>query len=495
MSGWSATPGGSHPELGHEIEEVVIDTRPIAVVLLSRSIRPVILLAGVLIFALLMRAAPPPGLSEAAERAIAVFALAVVYWVTGALPMMVTSLLVIVLLGASGVMPARVAYALFGNDSIFFILAAFMLAAAVNHRRLGRRIALEVFGRFGTTPRSLILSIYLFSAFMSFVIPEHATAAMLFPIVLDISTAMELRPGDSRYATAMFLAMAWGVNIGGIATLLGGARGPLALGILSEATGRSISFLHWTAATLPLVGLLLVTGYAVLSRWFRPDLDSLGKVTAELSERRAALGRMRFEEAAVAVILGATVLAWLLGSDRYGYAGIAIFAVVALFVFNLLSWREVEEYVNWGIILMYGGAIALGAALQRTGAAAFIAGATLGRTASALAMLAILTLAADILGELLSHSAVVAALVPVGLGMAHRFAIDPALMTMAVAVPAGLTFILPVGTPSIALAYSSGFLRRKDLLVPGALMIAVGWIGLNLMIHWYWPLIGFGIAR
>ncbi|HSR58028.1 MAG TPA: SLC13 family permease, partial [Candidatus Binataceae bacterium] len=235
--------------------------------------------------------------------------------------------------------------------------------------------------------------------------------------------------------------------------------------------------------------------YAVLSRWFPPDLDSLGKVTAELSERRAALGRMRFEEAAVAVILGATVLAWLLGSDTYGYAGIAIFAVVALFVFNLLSWREVEEYVNWGIILMYGGAIALGAALQRTGAAAFIAGATLGRTASALAMLAILTLAADILGELLSHSAVVAALVPVGLGMAHRFAIDPALMTMAVAVPAGLTFILPVGTPSIALAYSSGFLRRKDLLVPGGLMIAVAWIGLNLMIHWYWPLIGFGAAR
>jgi sodium-dependent dicarboxylate transporter 2/3/5 len=483
-----------HPELGHEIEEVVIDTRPIAVVLLSKSMRPVILIFGAILFAILLRATPPTGLSEAAERALAVFALAAVYWITGVLPLMVTSLLVIVLLGVSGVMPARAAYALFGNESIFFILAAFMLAAAVNHRGLGRRVALEVFGRFGTTPRSLVLSVYLLSALMSFVIPEHAVAAMVFPIVLDIVAVMELRPGDSRYATALFLAMAWGVNIGGIATLLGGARGPLALGILAEATNHSISFLQWTAATLPLVGLLIVAGYVVIIWWFAPDLESIAKVTSELGRRRSALGRMTLEETAVALVLGATVLAWLLGSQTYGYAGIAILAVVAPFVFNLLTWREVEEYVNWGIVLMYGGAIALGSALEKTGAAQFIARTTVGRGKSPLLILVILTLASEVLGELLSHSAVVAALVPVGLGIARQFGFDPATMTMSVAVPAGLTFILPVGTPSIALAYSSGFLRRKDLLAPGALMIVIAWIGLNVMIQMYWPIIGLGVA-
>src|SRR5262249_6506780 len=146
--------------------------------------------------------------------------------------------------------------------------------------------------------------------------------------------------------------------------------------------------------------------------------------------------------------LAITVLAWLLGSHALGYASIAILAVVALFAFNLLSWREVEEYVNWGIILMYGGAIAVGSALQNTGAAGYLASATLGRMRSRVAMIAILALTAELLGEALSHSAVVAALLPVGLGLAKRFAIDPRPITLAVAIPAGLTFILPVGTPA-----------------------------------------------
>ncbi len=435
--------GSGEPRVPHELEEVVVDTRPIALVLLSRSVRPFILIAGAVAFALLAEAAPPRGLDVVAERALAVFSLAVIYWVTGALPLMVTSLLVIVLLGVSGVMPPRSAYALFGNETIFFILAAFMLAAAVNHRGLGRRIALGIFSRFGRTPGALVRSVYLLSALMSFVIPEHAVAAMVFPIVLDLTASMELKPGRSRYATALFLAMAWGVNIGGIATLLGGARGPLALGIMSEATGATISFLRWSLATIPLVAILLIAGYCVLAVYFPSDLVSVEQSVRELDRRTAELGRMLFEEKAVAAILALTVLAWLFGSTTYGLAGIAILAVVALFVFNLLSWREVEEYVNWGIILMYGGAIALGVALDRTGAAAYLARSTLGRGESPSAMLAILSLVTLLSAEALSHSAVVAALLPVGLGLADRFGLDVRAVTLAVAVPAGLTFVLP----------------------------------------------------
>jgi solute carrier family 13 (sodium-dependent dicarboxylate transporter), member 2/3/5 len=484
-----------HPERAHELEEVVVDTRPIALVILSRSLRTIILIAGAIIFVVLVHAKPPAGLSVAAERAIAVFALACLYWITGALPLMVTSLLVIVLLGLSGVMPQRQAYALFGNEAMFFILAAFMLAAAVNHRGLGRRVALTVFSRFGRTPRSLVGSIYLLSALMSFVIPEHAVAAIVFPIVLDLANTMHLVPGRSRYATALFLAMAWGTNIGGIATLLGGARAMLALGMLSEATGQTISFLRWSAATIPLVVALLTAGWFVLLHFFPTDLDSVEQSAQELKQRAAKLGRMTFEEIGVAIILAVTVVAWMATSHEYGYAAIAILAVVALFALGLLSWREVEEYVNWGIVLMYGGAIALGAALQHTGAAAYLAHETLGGIGSAVVVLAILALGAELLGELLSHSAVVAALLPVGLGLAAHFGIDARAMSLVIAIPAGLTFILPVGTPANALAYSSGYLRARELLVPGALMILSAWIGLNLIAHFYWPLIGFGVGH
>ncbi|HJU27857.1 MAG TPA: SLC13 family permease, partial [Candidatus Binataceae bacterium] len=299
-------PGPDGAPSPHELEEVIVDTRPIALILLSRSVRPFIIAAGAIAFLIISRAAPPIGLGEVAERAMAVFALAVIYWVTGVLPLMVTSLLVIVLLGLSGVMPARAAYALFGNEAIFFVLAAFMLAAAVSHRGLGRRIALAVFGRFGRTPRSLLLCVYLLSALMSFVIPEHAVAAMVFPIVLDLAASMNLQAGRSRYASALFLAMAWGVNIGGIATLLGGARGPLALGILSEATGQTISFLRWSLATMPLVAVLLAIGYAVLRLFFPPDLTSVD--AAMIDAKAVRLGRMTFDEKAVAAILALTVV-------------------------------------------------------------------------------------------------------------------------------------------------------------------------------------------
>ena len=418
------------------------------------------------------------------------FALCVIYWVTGALPLVITGLLAIVLLGICGVMPPRTAYSLFGSEAVFFVLAAFMLAAAVNYRGLGRRVAVIVFARYGRTPHGLFRAIYLLSALMSFLIPEHAVAAIVFPIVLNVADSLETAARRSRYPTALFLAMAWGTNIGGIATLLGGARGPLALGILTESTGVTISFIRWSLATMPLVAILLVVGYLVLIALFAYEPVNIERSVAAISQRRSQLGRITFEETAVAVVLGVTVVAWSLFSDKLGLAGIAILAVVALFVFDLLSWQEVEGHVNWGIILMYGGAIALGSALERSKAAAFMAQRMARQTSSPTVLLALLSLLAELLGESLSHSAVVASMLPVGLGLATPFGLDVRALTLAITLPAGLTYIMPVSTPANALAYSGGYLRTRDLIVPGMILILASWLGLNLMMHLYWPLIG-----
>jgi sodium-dependent dicarboxylate transporter 2/3/5 len=367
-----------------------------------------------------------------------------------------------------------------------------MLAAAVNYRGLGRRVAVIVFARYGRTPHGLIRAIYLLSALMSFLIPEHAVAAIVFPIVLNLADSLEPAARRTRYPTALFLAMAWGTNIGGIATLLGGARGPLALGILTESTGVTISFIRWSAATIPLVAMLLLVGYLVLTAFFASEVVNIEQSVSAIRRRRLQLGRITFEETAVAVVLGVTVVAWSLASQKIGLAGIAILAVVALFVFDLLSWREVEGHVNWGIILMYGGAIALGSALERSKAAAFIAERIAKQTSSPAVLLAALSLTAQFLGETLSHSAVVASLLPVGLGLATRFGLDLRALTLAITLPAGLTYIMPVSTPANALAYSGGYLRTRDLIVPGMILIFASWIGLNLVMHLYWPLIGLG---
>ena len=185
---------------------------------------------------------PPAGLEPVAQRALAVFVVCLVYWVTNVLPLMVTSILAMVLLPLTGVQSAKDTYALFGNEAVFFILGAFLLAAALIRCGLSTRLALAVLRRFGHTPRTLLLSFFLMNAFMAFFMSEHAVAAMTFPITLEIAAVLGLQRQRSSYGRALFIAMAWGTQIGGIATLLGGGRAPLAIGMLREATGQGYTF-------------------------------------------------------------------------------------------------------------------------------------------------------------------------------------------------------------------------------------------------------------
>ena len=475
--------------------EVVIDTRPLRVILLERSVRPLVLVATALLYWFIVTREPPAGLGLAGLRALAVFAVALVLWVTSALPLVVTSILAIVLLPLGGVMPAKQSYALFGNEAVFFILGVFILAACLMKSRLSTRLALVILHRFGHTPRTLLASIYLLNALMSFFMSEHAVAAMNFPILMEIVTVLGLRKQRSNYARALFLAMAWGTTIGGVATLLGGARAPLALGMVREATGQSFTFLQWAVANLPIVGLLLVVGWVVITRFFPIDVTSIRAADDLLAEKAIALGRMSGKERTIATIMGLTLVGWIVGGEEFGLASVALGAVVLLFVLGLVRWPDVEEYVNWGILLMYGGAIALGAAVAHTGAAAWMSEHTISAWAgSATAAVAIISALSIALTEAMSNSAVVALLMPVTLGVAADFHMDPRVMALVVAVPAGLGFTLPIGTPANAIAYSSGYLRMRDMMVPGLILALASWVVFNLVAWLYWPLLGIHVG-
>ncbi len=474
--------------------EVVIDTRPMWVILLARSRQAALLLLGAGLFWGVLRASPPEGLGEAGQKALAVFCLCVFYWVFDVLPLMITSLLAIILIPLSGVMTATQAYALFGNEAVFFILGAFILAACFMKSGLSTRIALTILRRFGTTPRTLLISVLLLNALMAFVMSEHAVAAMNFPIIVEITSVLRLSPRRSRYGKALFLAMAWGSTIGGVATLLGGGRAPLALGIMKEATGKTFSFVEWSVAILPLVLVLLVVTYGIIVFFFPIDIDSVQAADDVLHAKSMALGRMRYQERAIGFVMLCTFAAWVVGGEEFGLANIALAAVVVLFVFQLVSWREVERYVNWGVILMYGGAICLGAAINKSGAAAWIAHVTISRWATGgTTVVLMLSFLAILLTEAMSNSAVVALLMPVSLGIAGEFGMDPRVMALVIAVPAGLATTLPIGTPANAIAYSSGHLSIRDMVVPGALLGVVSWLVFNVIANWYWPWLGLNI--
>ena len=174
-----------------------------------------------------------------------------------------------------------------------------------------------------------------------------------------------------------------------------------------------------------------------------------------------------------------------------GLATIALASVVVLFVFRLVRWKDIEEYVNWGIILMYGGAITLGTALERSGAAEWIATRTIGEWGtSPVAIIAFFSLVTLLLTEGISNAAVIAILLPIGIGTAGKFGIDPTVVTYAIAVPAGLAFSLPMSTPANAIAVSSNYITVGDLVKSGVVMSLTAWIAFNLVANYYWPLIG-----
>jgi sodium-dependent dicarboxylate transporter 2/3/5 len=473
---------------------IVIDTRPLWIVLLAHSRKALMLAIGAGLYWWVLSAETPEGLTISGQRALAVFSVCVFFWVFDVLPLMITSLLAIILLPLSGAMTASQTYSLFGNEAVFFILGVFILAACLMKSGLSTRVALAMLRRFGTTPRTLLISVLLLNAGMSFAMSEHAVAAMNFPIVSEIAAVLGLNRRQSQYGKALFLAMAWGTTIGGIATLLGGARAPLALGILKEATGQSFSFVEWSIAILPLVFVMLVICYVVIVRFFPIDIDSVQAADEVLRQKSMALGRMRYNERAIGMVMLVTFAAWVIGGEQFGLANIALAAVITLFVLGLVSWKEVEGYVNWGVILMYGGAICLGAAINQSGAAAWIAKLTISQWAtSGVGVILILSFIAIVLTEAMSNSAVVALLMPVSLGIAQEFGMDPRIMALAVAVPAGLGYALPIGTPANAIAYSSGLLTMRDMVVPGACLALISWLLFNVMANWYWPLLGLSI--
>jgi sodium-dependent dicarboxylate transporter 2/3/5 len=460
----------------------------------KRSWRNIVLLLAFLIFFLFLHFFKPEGLSPEGQKALAIFLLCLILWMTNVIPLAVTSLMAIVLLPLLGVLDTKTAFSLFGNPAVFFILGAFILAAALMRSGLSTRLALFFLTRIKKSPGSLLLGVILSSAFLAFWMPEHAVAALMFPLVLEVASSLDLKPKESSYGKALFISLAWGAVIGGVATFLGGARNPLAIGMLWEEFSLKISFLEWMIATVPIVVAMVFLAYGFIRLFFKIDIESIASAEKKLQERIHRLGKMSKREKIVGLIMVATVICWMTLSNTIGLANIAILSAVSLFLFNVVPWKEIEEYVNWGVILMYGGAISLGFALDHTQAAAWLAKNALSSSkVTPFVFIIVITFIAKFLTEGISNVATVAILLPLGFAIGQTYGISPIIVVYAVAIPAGLAFSLPMGTPPNAICYASGYYRISDLVKAGLVLNVISWLLFLLMVKLYWPLIGLKI--
>lgn len=469
-----------------------IDRRPLTRVLASRLWRQLTMGALAILFLIALGLDPPEGLSVAGWRTICVFGLCAVLWGTGLLPPPITSLLAMALVPLAGILPPEETYRHFGSKVVFFLIGSLMLSAALMKTGLSKRLATLVVERFGRTPWRLVVAVYALSAVAATVMSEHAVAVMMLPIVIDITRALELDRRRSQLGRALSFALAWGCIIGGTLTILGGSRAPLTIGMLEEATGgrATITFVEFITYSAPLVAVLFVVGLILLSR-YRSEVRSTDSARRLLRDQLEAMGKTSAREQLVGTIMLLTVFAWAAYGREIGLDVIAILATSLLFVLRLVSWKDIEDNVHWGIILMYGGALCLAAAMTESGAADWLTQALLADGFDSPALLLIsVAIAAAVLTEFMSNSAVVAMLLPPTLAFAQSLDIDPRAAAMLIVLPSNFAFIFPMSTPATAVGWSLGFYRPREVLRRGLVLHLVGMVAIVLIVTLWLPLVG-----
>jgi sodium-dependent dicarboxylate transporter 2/3/5 len=404
-----------------------------------------------------------------------------------------------------GVAPATVAFAPFADPLIFLFIGTFMLAQAIFFHGLDRRFAFGILSLpgVGESPGRVLVAYACVSCAISMWISNTATVAMMFPIGVSLLGALETRAGaalPARFGTVLLLANAFGASIGGMATPVGTPPNLIGIGFIRRELGVDLPFFSFMALGLPIVALLLSWALFDLSRAGVPRGARLVGAAELVRHERAALGPWSRGERNTLFAFAATVFFWVLpgavaliaGSESptYGWLGshlpegvVALLGAGLLFVLPTdlsrheftLPWREAVK-IDWWIVFLYGGGIALGTLAFKTGLAE-----ALGRSLTDLlgvqsefGLIALSTALATILSETTSNTASANMVVPVVIAFAQSSGIDPVLPALAATLGASLGFMLPVSTPCNAIVYGSGRIPLTRMIRHGVVLDLAG---------------------
>ena len=433
----------------------------------------------------------PPGLSVPGKTSWAVFILCTGLWISNAIPFGITGLLAVALLALTGAMRTAEAFAAFGNSAVFFLIGVFIIAAALIESGLSKRCALLFLRPFERSPYAFAAGMMLAGAFGTLWMPNQATAALLFPIAVEVALALRLAAGRSPYAKVLFLSLAWGAMIGSNASFLGSTRAPLALGMLQEKYGAGVSFAQWVLAAAPLIILGCMAAPLVLRLCFPREDVRFSAAREVLESQVRAMGPLGRRQWTVGIVVGLTIAAWVTLGGRIDLAVIALLGSVALFATRAIDWAQIEPRIYWNIVLMYGGAIALGIVIDRTGAAHWLVEMALGsRAIPATVAVVAVALAALLLSEFMSNVAAVAVMLPLAFSIGTQLGASPLALTLATSMGAGLDFALPFSSAPNTIVFSSGYLRMWDVVKAGGVMTVVSILLVVMLVWVWWPLLG-----
>ena len=468
-------------------------------------------LLGVPLFLFLMWPALTPGLSEVGRRLLAVSGLMAFWWITEAIPIPATALLPLGLFPLLGILPMAEVTRQYGDENVFLFLGGFLIALAMQKWNLHRRLALHIVRFIGTAPQRLVLGFMCATAFISMWISNTATAMMMYPIGLAV--ILQLAPeqatnaqqqATNNFRTCMMLAIAYAASIGGLGTMLGT---PPNLIFVSAAekffpAAPRVNFLQWMTFGVPLVLVFIPLAWFLLTRLLFPVTKDLFFGGEELIDTEIKkLGRMSTGERGVLIIFLLTALAWIFRvdlkldfvtipgwasrlkiDDKVSDATIAMMAGTMLFMIPtnfkrgefLLDWGTAMK-IPWGILLLFGGGIAMSAGFKTTGLSTWLGERlTLLGALPTPALIAAICLLVTFLSELTSNTATATIFMPIMAATASALNLHPFLLMVPAALAASSGFMLPVATPPNAIAFASGYITVSQMARAGFWLNLIG---------------------
>lgn len=418
---------------------------------------------------------PTPGLSLAGHSALALLVFAIVMWVTEALHLAVTSLLLLFIQPIIGVATFPNAVIGFANPIIFLMIGGFIIAEAIRRSGLAARMTYYMLDRLGTTPdRSLFVTVWstgLLSAFIENVV----SYAMLLPIVKEIIPLMGVKnpeKGDSNFSKSMVLGGSFGSLAGGFGTEIGTAPN------LMAAAYTNIPFANWMIFGFPLAFILMTIIWKWLGFIYKPEIKGIIGGMEAIARKKASLGPISRDEKFTIVILLFTIGLWVTtqwtGLNSFS---VALIGAVLLFATRVIDWQDAQEGVDWGLIIFFGGALSLGAALLSTGAANWLIDdviAFLGPNASTLLITIVLMIISVCITQVMSNIALAAILVPISVILAQAQNLPIGVYAVPVAIACSLSFMLPMADPTVAMAYGTKYVDIPGIFKAGVPLVVIG---------------------
>jgi solute carrier family 13 (sodium-dependent dicarboxylate transporter), member 2/3/5 len=472
--------------------------------------RLIFMFTGIILFAVVYYSPPWPdavdplgkafALSREAKGALAVFLLAGTWWVFEVLPIGVTSLAIGTLQALFLIRPAKEAFKDFMDPSVLFIFGSIVIGMVFTKTGLTKRIAYKMLSIVGERTSMIYLGCFVLTAALTHIMAHTAVAATMYPLLLAIYAMYSQEDAPSKFGKGLFIGMAYVAGAGSIITLLGAARGAVAIGFFKDIMGKDISFFELTWYMFPVGWLMTFLLWGFIMVVFKPEKARVPGLKEKAKRMYIELGRITRQEVLAAVIVGVTILVISLRSfipalDALDKTGILLCSTIAFFLLNILKIEDLEE-IPWNIILLFAGAMSIGFCLWNTGAANWLAVNWLTMFQNAHWFVFVLSIAFFVLvmTNFIMNVAAIAISLPVALVIAPYLGVSGEVIFFASLVTAGMPFMLLVGAAPNAIAYNSRQFTPGEFFIWGSVASVMLMLIVALAVGVIWPLMGMPMA-